>query len=163
MIYNLLDFRLLVPDANPTLGGDGVFPLWVLRVVLISPKGKCTIRDSRQRGTASDTSKLSALSALSARDKKSVQIIHKISCPSGHRSTVKRVDVPVNVNVPASWATILYPLNSPSPTGEGWGEALLSPKSRTPPAGCRWWHGTGRAPAPTADPRSHKPGQKDGR
>ena len=27
MIYNLLDFRLLVSDANPTLGGDGVFAL----------------------------------------------------------------------------------------------------------------------------------------
>ena len=27
MIYNLLDFRLIVSDANPTLGGDGVFAL----------------------------------------------------------------------------------------------------------------------------------------
>ncbi|MBR3432627.1 MAG: hypothetical protein IKH05_03655, partial [Bacteroidaceae bacterium] len=27
MIYNLLDFRLLVSDANPTVGGDGVFAL----------------------------------------------------------------------------------------------------------------------------------------
>ena len=31
MIYNLLDFRLIVSDANPTLGGDGVFALWALR------------------------------------------------------------------------------------------------------------------------------------
>ena len=27
MIYNLLDFRLLVSDAKPTVGGDGVFAL----------------------------------------------------------------------------------------------------------------------------------------
>ena len=40
MIYNLLDFRLLVSDANPTLGGDGVFPLWVLRACSYKPKGE---------------------------------------------------------------------------------------------------------------------------
>ena len=40
MIYNLLDFRLLVSDANPTLGGDGVFALWALRACSYKPKGE---------------------------------------------------------------------------------------------------------------------------
>ena len=40
MIYNLLDFRLLVSDANPTVGGDGVFALWALRACSYKPKGE---------------------------------------------------------------------------------------------------------------------------
>jgi hypothetical protein len=40
MIYNLLDFRLIVSDANPTLGDDGVFALWVLRACSYKPKGE---------------------------------------------------------------------------------------------------------------------------
>ena len=40
MIYNLLDFRLLVSDAKPTLGGDGVFALWALRACSYKPKGE---------------------------------------------------------------------------------------------------------------------------
>ena len=40
MIYNLLDFRLIVADANPTLGGDGVFALWALRACSYKPKGE---------------------------------------------------------------------------------------------------------------------------
>jgi len=87
MIYNLLDFRLLVSDANPTLGGDGVFALWALRACSYKPKGETA---HQGLSTERHSNRRKQTSALSARDKKSVQIIHKISCPSGQRRFIQK-------------------------------------------------------------------------
>ena len=98
MIYNLLDFRLIVSDANPTLGGDGVFALWALRACSYKPKGETTHQGlSKERhsirrkqtltfGRACSRSAVlkqvwhcSRLNAAFCVRLKSVQIIHKIS------------------------------------------------------------------------------------
>ena len=66
MIYNLLDFRLLVSDANPTVGGDGVFALWALRACSYKPKGETAHQGLSTERHSIRRKQTSAISADSA-------------------------------------------------------------------------------------------------
>ena len=66
IIPNLLRFHLIVADANPTLGGDGVFALWALRACSYKPKGETAHQGLSTERHSIRRKQTSAISAISA-------------------------------------------------------------------------------------------------